>query len=98
MNAWSPRIVALPIALAAASLPAEVHQFSVPARDARGEEIRAFLWVPPEADRLRGALVGGLTLMEPEFARDPLIRAACAGENVHGSTTSTVVPGATVRS
>jgi hypothetical protein len=82
MNSLSPTILALPIALAAASLPAEVYQFSAPARDARGEEIRAFLWVPPEADRLRGALVGGLTLMEPEFARDPLIRAACAGEKL----------------
>jgi hypothetical protein len=30
------------------------------------------LWVPPDADRLRGVLFGGHTLMEPEFAQDPL--------------------------
>jgi hypothetical protein len=68
--------------LLGASLRAEVYQFAVPAKSADGKETTAFLWVPPEADRLRGALVGGYTLMEPSFARDPRIRQACAEEKL----------------
>ena len=65
-----------------AALHAQVYQFAVPAKDVTGKDITAFLWVPPEADRLRGVLVGGLTLMEPAFAGDPLIRQACAAEKL----------------
>ena len=36
----------------------------------------------PSPHRRRGVLVGGHTLMEPEFARDPLIRRACAAEGL----------------
>ena len=61
---------------------AEVYQYAVPATSADGKDIMAYLWVPPEADRLRGVLVGGMTLMEPEFSRDPIIRQACAGEKL----------------
>lgn len=61
---------------------AEVYQYAVPATSADGKDITAYLWVPPEADRLRGVLVGGMTLMEPEFSRDPIIRQACAGEKL----------------
>jgi len=61
---------------------AEVYQYAVPAASADGKDITAYLWVPPEADRLRGVLVGGMTLMEPEFARDPIIRQACAAEKL----------------
>ena len=61
---------------------AEVYQYAVPAKDFSGREITAFLWVPPDADRLRGVLLGGQTLMEPEFAKDPLIRQACAAEQL----------------
>jgi hypothetical protein len=59
-----------------------VYQYAVPARNADGKEITAYLWLPPEADRVRGVLVGGLTLMEPEFAKDPIIRQACAAEKL----------------
>ncbi len=58
----------------------EVYQWSVPVPG--GGNAWAFLWVPPEADRIRGVLVGGRTLMEPEFAADPLIRAACAEQKL----------------
>jgi hypothetical protein len=61
---------------------AEVYQYAAPAKDVSGRDITAFLWVPPEADRLRGVLLGGQTLMEPEFAKDPLIRQACAAEQL----------------
>ena len=65
-----------------ASVQAQVYQYAVPAKDVGGQEITAFLWVPSKADRLRGALVGGLTLMEPALAGDPLIRQACAAEKL----------------
>lgn len=61
---------------------AQVYQYAVPAQDAAGKAITAYLWVPPEAERLRGALVGGQTLMEPAFAADPAIRQACAAEGL----------------
>lgn len=59
-----------------------VFQFAIPAKDVKNHEITAFLWVPPNADRIRGVLVGGLTLMEQEFAVDPIIRRACAAERL----------------
>jgi len=61
---------------------AAVYQFAVPARDAGGREIKAFLWVPPDAERIRGVLVGGMTVIEPELAGDPRIRAACAAQQL----------------
>jgi hypothetical protein len=61
---------------------AQVYQYAVPAQDVAGKEITAYLWVPPEADRLRGVLVGGQTLMEPAFAGDPAVRQACAAEKL----------------
>jgi hypothetical protein len=70
------------LGILAASVQAEVYQHAVAAKDVNGRPITAFLWVPPAADRLRGALVGGLTLMEPAFAGDPLIRRACAAEKL----------------
>lgn len=76
------RIIVFTLALFCAVVRAEVYQFAVPAKDSAGKDITAFLWVPPDADRLRGALIGGLTLMEPAFARDPLIRQACAAEKL----------------
>lgn len=60
------------------TLHAEVYQFAVAAKTVDGKDTTAFLWVPPEADRLRGVLIGGQILMEQPFAADPLIRKACA--------------------
>jgi hypothetical protein len=68
--------------LSCASLHAEVYQYAVTAKAADGKDTTAFLWVPPEADRLRGVLVGGQILMEQPFAADPLIRKACAEEKL----------------
>lgn len=39
----------------------------------------AFLWVPPRTPQVRGVVMAGMTLMEREFAKDPIIRRACAG-------------------
>jgi len=64
------------------AVPAQVYQYAACAQDVAGKEITAYLWVPPEADRLRGVLVGGQTLMEPAFAGDPAIRQACTAEKL----------------
>lgn len=61
---------------------AEVYQYAVPAKNGKGQDITAFLWIPPDAERIRGVLVGGLTLMEAAFAADPIIREACAAEKL----------------
>lgn len=66
----------------ATSAPAQVYQYAAAAKDAGGKEITAYLWVPPDADRLRAALIGGQTLMEAAFAADPAIRRACADEQL----------------
>ncbi len=66
----------------ASPVRAQVYQYAVPAKDVAGKEITAFLWVPPDAERIRGVLIGGSTLMEPEFAGDPVIRKACAAEQL----------------
>ena len=59
-----------------------VFQYAVRTKDVNDKEVTAFLWVPPEAERVRGVLVGGLTLMEQEFVEDPLIRKVCAKEQL----------------
>lgn len=41
-----------------------------------------FLWIPPTAERLRGAILCGETLMERDFVLDPRIRAVCAREKL----------------
>lgn len=63
--------------VAARSFGQDVYQFSVPFGKGR-----AYLWIPPAADRIRGALVGSQTLMEEAFAADPAIREACASEKL----------------
>jgi hypothetical protein len=65
----------------ALSASAAVFQYAVPVATDRGERT-AFLWVPPRADRVRGVVMGGMTLMEREFAKDEQIRKACAREQL----------------
>lgn len=48
----------------------------------RIDEAPAFLWIPPQATQVRGIVVGGMTLMERECVRDPIIRKACADEQL----------------
>jgi hypothetical protein len=75
-------LAAVLLSLATSAGMAQVYQYAVSAQDVAGKEITAYLWVPPEADRVRGVLVGGQTLMEPAFAGDPGIRQACAAEKL----------------
>jgi len=42
-----------------------------------GKTVRAYLWVPAKADRIRGVLVGGSVLFEGSFASHAVIREAC---------------------
>lgn len=64
------------------ALRAEIYQYAVPAKDVAGKEITALLWVPPGAERLRGILIGGATLTELSFAKDPALRTVCAAEQL----------------
>ncbi len=41
-----------------------------------------FLWIPPDARQVRGVVIAGMTLMEREFVRDPIIRKACRDEQI----------------
>ena len=58
-----------------------VFQYSVPVATSRGEKA-VFLWIPPQARQVRGVVVGGMTLMEREFAKDKCIRQACADQQL----------------
>jgi len=71
------------LAVAAFALPAPgaVFQYAVPVETERGPR-QAFLWIPPRARQVRGVVMGGMTLMEREFAKDARIRQACAAEQL----------------
>jgi len=69
------------LALTAAPATAAVFQYAVPVPTDRGERT-AFLWIPPQAEQVRGVVLAGMTLMEREFAKDPQIRRACADEGL----------------
>ena len=74
-------VVAVVVAALAACAPAAVFQYAVPVETQRGQAA-AFLWIPPRAQQVRGVVMGGMTLMEREFAKDPVIREACAAEGL----------------
>jgi hypothetical protein len=61
---------------------AAVWQFSVPVRTHGGKTVRAYLWIPPKAQRLRGLIIGGMTLVEMDLTQDPIIRAAADDEGL----------------
>lgn len=69
--------------LATWALPASaaVFQYTVPVETAKGPSA-AFLWIPPQATHVRGLVIGGMTLMERELVKDPVIRQACAQEQL----------------
>ena len=69
--------------LAITALPASgaVFQYTAAVATGRGERT-AFLWIPPKAKRVRGLVLGGMTLMEREFAKDARVRDACADERL----------------
>jgi hypothetical protein len=71
----------LVVVLLAQAAPAAVFQYAVPVNTRQGEST-AYLWIPPEAEQVRGVVIGGMTLAERELAQDPRIRRACADEQL----------------
>ncbi len=71
-------------ALPAFSLHAEdaIFQYHATVLDKKERPKSVFLWIPPEADRIRGILASTMTLMEAEFSSDPIVRAACAEQGL----------------
>lgn len=69
------------ITFLAASASAAVFQYRVPVETTRGERL-LFMWIPPRAEQVRGVVIGGMTLMEREFAKDPVIRRECADQQL----------------
>ena len=61
---------------------AEVFQYAVETRTADNKECVAYLWTPPQAQYIRGVLVGGMILMEEQFVADPLIRQVCRDQQL----------------
>lgn len=60
---------------------AAVFQYTVPVATAKNPSA-AFLWLPPDAKRIRGVILAGMTLMEREFVKDAVIRQACAEQSL----------------
>lgn len=52
-------------------------QYMVPVAGATNGA-RAYLWIPPSIERIRGVIIAQMTLIEMPFVQDPLIRAAAA--------------------
>ena len=80
MRRHAVTIVAI-ILLVAATSSATVFQYAVPVTTSKGTR-EAFLWIPPKVQRIRGIVLGGMTLAEREIAKDPRIRSACADEQL----------------
>jgi len=69
------------LALLAARAAAGTFQYTVPV-PLGDRQSAAFLWIPPEAKQVRGVIMGGMTLMEREFAKDARSREACAAQQL----------------
>ena len=82
---FSPLALAVALVTSAAgSAPAAdaVFQYAIPVKPATGQSSTAFLWLPPDAKRVRGAVVAGMTLAERELVKDARVREACADEQI----------------
>ena len=69
------------IAVSTLSASGAVFQYTTAVTTSRGAAA-AFLWIPPEARHVRGVVMGGMTLMERECAKDAVIRKACAAQGL----------------
>jgi pimeloyl-ACP methyl ester carboxylesterase len=67
------------ILLFAGGASAADYQFSVPTGP---RDSRAFLWIPPGCQHVRGILLASQVILEKRVCDDPVIRAACARENL----------------
>lgn len=57
------------------------YQWSVPL-DGKDKDARAFLWIPPTCQQVRGVVWGNQVILEDLFCKHPKIRAACTKENL----------------
>jgi hypothetical protein len=78
---WTVHTALIFLALIDMAASAAVFQYSVPVATSRGQKA-AFLWIPSDAKQVRGVVMGGMTLMEREFAKDEQIRQACANQQL----------------
>lgn len=62
--------------------PAEVFQYQAQTTDKKDRPKSVFLWVPPEADPVRGILASTQTLMEAHMSLDPDVRAVCQEQGI----------------
>jgi len=69
------------LALASPAVADDLFQFTVPVKTAKAPSA-AYLWLPPKAVQLRGIVVMGMTLAEREMVKDPILRKACADEQL----------------
>lgn len=74
-------LAVLVVVLLAGTVRAAVSQYMIPVQTKRGDAA-TFLWIPPEAGRIRGVVMAGMTLMEQHFAKDVRIREACADQQL----------------
>jgi hypothetical protein len=57
-----------------------VYQYSVPVPDST--EMRAYLWIPPKCEHVRGVMIGIQNMLEEDILGDPEIRQACTDCNL----------------
>lgn len=77
-------VVTLPARHAAADTggtAAAVFQFATAVKTSAGER-DAFLWIPPQADQVRGVLFAGMASAERELVKDAAVRRACRQESL----------------
>jgi len=74
-------LAALPATPAAPAVFQYAHTFEYTSKD-KPRQATAFLWLPPQAEQVRGVIVMGQTLMERQFAQDPAIREAAKAQQL----------------
>ena len=74
-------VAALVIAFSVQNGWSSVFQYRVPVKTSKGERA-AYLWISPQAERVRGVVMSGMTLMEREFVKDARIREACRDQQL----------------
>lgn len=75
----TPLLLGMMVLLPMTQARAADYQFSIPTDERDG---RAFLWIPPTCRQVRGLLLAPQVILEKRVCDDPIIRAACARENL----------------
>jgi len=60
----------------------EVFQYHTAAKGGKGRTVRSWLWIPPNAEKVRGLIYAGDLMMESNFVADPTIRKACEDQSI----------------